>query len=103
MDDDRAGGFPYVFGDEAEVCAGAGSAFGEVGLVIELMGDIGVIGHLAGVRGGGFGENAVEAKRRKSLTGAGLVRSGEKILFGDSKVVFRSKDALGGERRRCRP
>lgn len=97
VDDHGAGGFADVFRDEAEVRAGVGSAFGEVGFVIELMGDIFMIGHLAGVGGGGFGEDVVQAKRRKPLIGAGFVGSGEKILLGYGEMGGRRQDALGAE------
>ena len=70
-------------------------------LAFELVGDGGVVGHLAGVLGGGFGEHGIEAKWRKSLTGTGYIRSGEQILFGDGEIVFQG--ALGVEIRgdRC--
>jgi len=56
-----------------------------------------VAGHFAGVRGGGFGEDEVETKRRKALTGAGFVGGGEEILFGDRQVIFWARGALGVE------
>jgi len=51
VDDDGAGSFAYVFGDEAKVRAGIGSARCEFGFAVELVGDGGVVGHLAGVEG----------------------------------------------------
>ena len=64
------------------------------GFVVELVGDSGVLGHLAGVAEGGFGEDGIEAQGRKSLIRAGFVGGGEEILFGNREVVFRG-------RRRC--
>ena len=62
-----------------------------------MVGDGGVVGHLAGVEGGGFGEDGIEAKWRKSLIGAGLVGGGEEVLLGDGEVVFWAEGALGVE------
>ncbi len=45
-----------------------------------------MVGHLAGVDGGGFGEDGIEAKWRKPLIGAVFVRSGEKVLLGYGEV-----------------
>lgn len=101
MDDDGGWGFAYVFADEAEVGTGLGSAFGEVGFLIELMGDSGVIGHLAGVRGGGFGQDGIEVERRKSLIRAGFVGSGKEILLGYREVVFRGDGVPGMESCGC--
>jgi hypothetical protein len=86
VDNDRGGGFGYVFCDEAEVCANIGSAFRERGFSIELMGDLGVRGHLASVDGGGFCEDGVEAKWLKSLTDAVFVCGGEKVLLGYCEI-----------------
>ena len=82
VDDDGSGGGGYVFCDEAEVCAGIGSAFGEIGFAVELMGDRGVGSHFAGVMEGGSREDTVVPEGWKSLRGAALVGGGEEILFG---------------------
>ena len=87
VDDDGGGGFGYVFRDEAEVCANIGSAFRERRFSIELMGDFGVGGHLAGMDCGGFCEDGVEAKWLKSLIDAVFVRGGEKVLLGDCEIT----------------
>ena len=100
VDDDGGRGFAYIFRDEAEVCACIGSTFGQIRFVIELMGDVGMIGHLAGVGGGGFSEYGVKTKRREPLIGAGFVGSGQKILLGYGEIVGRREDALGAERGR---
>ena len=68
--------------------ASIGSARCQLGLVFELVGDGGVVGHFAGVLGGGFGEDGIEAQWRKSLIGAGFVRGREQILFGDCEIVL---------------
>ena len=88
VDDDGAGGFAYIFRDEAKVDACVGSALCEIWFAVELMGDIGVVGHLAGVEGGGLGEDGIEADGRKSLIGAGFVGGGEEILLGDGEVIL---------------
>jgi hypothetical protein len=97
VDDDGGGGFAYVFADDAEVSAGVGSAFGKFGFAIELMGDSGVLGHLAGMGDGGFGENGIEADGRKPLIGAGFVGGGEKILLGYGEVTIGLGDTSGLE------
>lgn len=102
VDDDGAWCFAYVFADETEVCAGIGSAICQTGFAIELMGDIGVIGHLAGVGRGGFGEDRVKVDGRKSLIGAGFVGGGEEILLGDGQVGFRLEGTLCADGRRQR-
>ena len=51
VDDDGGWGFAYIFGDEAKVCASIGSARCQLGFAVELVGDGGVVGHLAGVEG----------------------------------------------------
>jgi len=88
VDDDGGGGFADVFADEAEVHAGVGSAVGEVGLVVELVGDGGVVGHLAGVEDGGLGKDGVEAEGGEAEGCAFLVSSGEKVLFGYGEADF---------------
>jgi hypothetical protein len=97
VDDDGAWCFAYVFADETEVCAGIGSAICQTGFAIELMGDIGVFGHLAGVEGGGFGEDGIEVDGRKPFICAGLVGCNQEVLFGDGEVGFGLKAALGLE------
>ena len=77
--------------------ASIGSARCELGLAVELVGDGGVVGHLAGVEGGGFGQDRVQADGRKSFIRAGFVGRGEEILLGDGEVVFCGKGALGVE------
>jgi hypothetical protein len=99
VEEDGGGGFSYVFGDEAEVNAGVGAAFCELGLAGKLVGDVGVVGHLAGVEGGGLGEDGVEAKWRKSLIGAVLVGCGEEILLGDGERDFGLGIVIGCEGR----
>ena len=77
--------------------ASIGSARCELGFAVELVGDGVVVGHLAGVDGGGFGEDGIETKRRKALIGACFVGGREEILFGDSQAIFRPEGTLGVE------
>ena len=86
VNDDRGGGFGYVFCNEAEVCANIGSAFSECGFSLELVGDFGVEGHLAGMDGRGFGEDGVKAKWLKPLIDAVLVRGSEEILLSYCEI-----------------
>ena len=97
VDDDGGGGFAYVFGDEAEVNAGVGAAVREFRLAVELVGDVFVFGHLAGVEGGGLSEDGIEAKWWKSLIGAVLIGCGEEILLGDCEGNFGLGIVVGGE------
>lgn len=97
MDDDGGWGFAYIFRDEAKVRASIGSARCEFGFAIELVGYGGVVGHLAGMERRGFGEDGVQAKWGKSLTGSGLVGSGEEVLLGNGEAVFGPQGALGAE------
>jgi hypothetical protein len=97
VDDDGAWSFSYIFGDEAKVRASIGAARCEFGLAVELVGDVGVVGHLAGVLGGGFAQDGIEADRWKSLIGAGFIGGGEEILLGDGEIVLWGGGVLGVE------
>ena len=77
--------------------AGIGSAHLEFRLAFELVRDRSVASHLAGVLGGGFAEDGVQAKWRKPLIGACFIRSGEEILLGDAEVVLWGEGVLSGE------
>ena len=66
--------------------AGIGSAGCQFGLTIELVRYFLMICHLAGVDFGGFSEDGIEVKWRKSLIGAVFVRCGEEILLGYGEV-----------------
>jgi hypothetical protein len=101
VDGDGVGGFGYVFRDNAEVGSGAGSAGGEVGFVVELMGDSGVLGHLSRVLPGSLGEDGIETEGWKSLACSGLVCGGEEVLFRDregAEMRREQEDREEGER-----
>ena len=102
VDDDGSWSLAYVFADKAEVCSSVGSSLGEFGLVGELVGDGGMICHLACVKGRGLSENRIKVKWGKSLIGALLVRSGEKVLLGNRERIPRPCAALAEERIRRR-
>ena len=86
MDNDRGGGLSYVFSDEAKVRASIGSAGCKLWFAVELVGYLLMFCHLMSVDFGGFGEDRIEVKWRKSLIGAVFVRGGEEILLGHGEV-----------------
>jgi hypothetical protein len=88
------GGFGYVFGNEAEVCASSRAAGGKLGFAGKLMGDFGVSSHLASVVKSSLSEGRIKAERLESPCGSVLISSGKKILFG---YVWSGGRRRGGE------